>query len=80
MTIKLGLRLPQRDRVDLQHDIVEVARTAEAVGFASLWTYERLLFPVEPKEPYSPNKPGWPVHQRMAVDPLAALTECICAA
>ena len=73
--MRLGLRLPQRLGVDLQHDVVEAARTAEAAGYASLWTYERLLFPQTPAEPYAelPNVP-WPAHSRQAADPLAVLT------
>ena len=54
--MRLGLRLPQRLGVDLQHDVVEAARTAEAAGYASLWTYERLLFPETPAEPYAPTR------------------------
>lgn len=46
--MKLGLGLPQRKGVDLRTDIKEAARTAEAAGFSSLWTYERLLFPLKP--------------------------------
>jgi alkanesulfonate monooxygenase SsuD/methylene tetrahydromethanopterin reductase-like flavin-dependent oxidoreductase (luciferase family) len=60
--MKLGLRLPQRLGVDLQHDLVEAARTAEAAGYASLWTYERLLFPETRAEPYAPPN----VPQRLA--------------
>ncbi len=73
--MKIGLRLPQRLGVDLQHDVVEAARTAEAAGYASLWTYERLLFPQAPVEPYAAqaNVP-WPEHSRQAADPLAVLT------
>jgi len=73
--VKLGLRLPQRLGVDLQHDVVEAARTAEAAGYASLWTYERLLFPQTPAESYAelPNVP-WPAHSRQAADSLAVLT------
>jgi probable F420-dependent oxidoreductase len=61
--------------VDLQHDVVEAARTAEAAGYASLWTYERLLFPQTPAESYAelPNVP-WPAHSRQAADPMAVLT------
>jgi alkanesulfonate monooxygenase SsuD/methylene tetrahydromethanopterin reductase-like flavin-dependent oxidoreductase (luciferase family) len=72
--MKLGLRLPQRLGVDLQHDLVNAARTAEAAGYASLWTYERLLFPETPAEPYAPPNVPWPETQRQAADPLAVLT------
>ncbi|WP_281250153.1 TIGR03619 family F420-dependent LLM class oxidoreductase [Nonomuraea jiangxiensis] len=60
--------------VDLQHDLVEAAKTAEAAGYASLWTYERLLFPETPAEPYAPPNVPWPETQRQAADPLAVLT------
>lgn len=72
--MRLGLRLPQRLGVDLQHDLVEAARTAEAAGYASLWTYERLLFPETPVEPYAGTDVPWPEHSRQAADPLAVLT------
>jgi probable F420-dependent oxidoreductase len=72
--MELGLRLPQRLGVDLRHDIVDVARTAEAAGYASLWTYERLLFPKSPLEPYAGSNVPWPEHSRQAADPLALLT------
>jgi len=72
--MKLGLRLPQRLGVDLHHDVVVAARTAEAAGYASLWTYERLLFPEAPAEPYAGTNVPWPESQRQAADPLAVLT------
>lgn len=71
--MRLGLRLPQRLGVDLQHDLVEAARRAEAAGYASVWTYERLLFPEMPAEPYAPPNVLWPEPQRQAADPLAVL-------
>src|SRR5215213_1576242 len=72
--VRLGLRLPQRLGVDLQHDLVEAARTAEAAGYASLWTYEQLLFPETPAEPYAPPNVPWPESGRQTADPLAVLT------
>jgi probable F420-dependent oxidoreductase len=72
--MKIGLRLPQRLGVDLRHDVIEAARTAEAAGYDSLWTYERLLFPETPAEPYAPPNVPWPKAQRQAADPLAVLT------
>ncbi|MCV7380811.1 LLM class F420-dependent oxidoreductase [Mycobacterium alsense] len=71
--MQLGLRLPQRLGVDLQHEVVEAARTAEAAGYASVWTYERLLFPQTPAEPYAPPNVPWPESSRQAADPLAVL-------
>ncbi|MFG1929997.1 TIGR03619 family F420-dependent LLM class oxidoreductase [Mycobacterium sp. NPDC048908] len=72
--MKLGLRLPQRLGVNLQHDIVEAARTAEAAGYTSLWTFERLLFPQHPAEGYVGSDLAWPESQRQIADPLAVLT------
>ncbi|MGY4649029.1 LLM class F420-dependent oxidoreductase [Mycobacterium sp. URHB0021] len=72
--MKIGLRLPQRLGVDLQHDVIEAARTAEAAGYASLWTYERLLFPASPLEPYAPPNEPWPESSRQVADSLAVLT------
>ncbi len=72
--MKLGLRLPQGLGTDLRHDVVEAARTAEVAGYASVWTYERLLFPESPVDPYSPTTVEWPESSRQAADPLAVLT------
>lgn len=72
--MKLGLRLPQRLGVDLRRDVVKAAMTAEAAGYASLWTYERLLFPDAPVEPYAGTDMPWPTHSRQAADPLTVLT------
>ncbi|WP_231995097.1 TIGR03619 family F420-dependent LLM class oxidoreductase [Mycobacterium sp. 852002-10029_SCH5224772] len=66
--------MPQRLGVDLQHDLVEAARAAEAAGYSSVWTYERLLFPQTPVEPYAGSNVPWPEHSRQAADPLAVLT------
>jgi hypothetical protein len=43
---------------------VEAATTAEATGYRSVWTYERLLFPETPAEPYAPPNEPWPETQR----------------
>lgn len=72
--MRIGLRLPQRLGVNLQRDLVEAARTAESAGYASLWTYERLLFPEVPVEPYAGTNTPWPPASRQTVDPLAVLT------
>ncbi|WP_433294638.1 LLM class F420-dependent oxidoreductase [Pseudonocardia sp. CA-142604] len=58
--------------MNLQNDIVKAARRAEAAGYTSLWTYERVLFPIEPRESYF-GQP-WQESQQQAADPLAVLT------
>jgi probable F420-dependent oxidoreductase len=71
VSMKLGLRLPQRAGVDLRRDVPAVARRAEELGYTSLWTYERVLFPDSPAEDYFGSP--WQESQRQAADPLAVL-------
>jgi probable F420-dependent oxidoreductase len=69
--VELGLRLPQRT-ADVRRDVTEVAQAAEELGYASLWTYERLLVPDSPAQSYF-GKP-WPEEYRQTAEPLAVLT------
>lgn len=73
--MKLGLRLPQGAAVDYATDITHVARSAEEIGYAGLWVYERLLFPVTPADGMYgvPGLPWDPYYQHCA-DPLTVLT------
>ena len=48
--MKLGLGLPHHGVEATPHKIVEFAQRAEALGFDSLWAFERLLRAVEPAE------------------------------
>ncbi|MFF1920070.1 LLM class F420-dependent oxidoreductase [Streptomyces sp. NPDC058221] len=75
MPIPLGLGLPQMKQYDLGRDVVEVARAAEAVGYESLWVFERVLFP-EPATQGLYGIPGlaWPDQYRSVADPLVTLT------
>lgn len=57
---------------DLRHDITDVAGTAERAGFDSIWAWERLLFPVAPRDSFTPGAP-WPSAYRQAADPLTVL-------
>ncbi|MFF2112673.1 LLM class F420-dependent oxidoreductase [Rhodococcus koreensis] len=70
--MRLGLRLPQRVGTDLRHDVTEVAGAAERAGFDSVWAWERLLFPVAPRDSFTPGAP-WPSAYRQAADPLTVL-------
>ena len=46
--MKLGLGLPHHGVEATPQKIVEFAQRAEALGFDSLWVFERLLRAVEP--------------------------------
>lgn len=51
-----------------------VARRAEALGYRALWTFQRLLYALEPKdEYYGVPGPRWPLAFERVLDPLATL-------
>jgi probable F420-dependent oxidoreductase len=70
-----GLTLPQGAQHDLQHDVITVASEAEKAGFASLWAYERRLYPLHPADGcYGIASLPWPSYYRHCADPLTVLT------
>lgn len=75
MPAALGLGLPQMKQYVIGRDVAVVARAAEAVGYESLWVFERVLFP-EPAAQGLYGIPGlaWPDHYRSVADPLVTLT------
>ena len=44
--MKLGVALPTSAPYASAESIVRVAQEAERLGYTSLWTYERLLYPI----------------------------------
>lgn len=72
--MEFGLVLPQSEGTDLSRDIVMVAREAEQAGFASLWAYERALFPLNPSDGLY-GVPGlpWIDTYRSTAEPLTVL-------
>ncbi|MET9086610.1 LLM class F420-dependent oxidoreductase [Streptomyces sp. NPDC004237] len=75
MTTRLGLSLPQMRQYSLATDVTDVARTAEQIGYDSLWVFERALFP-EPATQGLYGMPGvpWPDEYRSVADPLVTLS------
>jgi probable F420-dependent oxidoreductase len=75
MTIRLGTGLPQNRQYNLGKDVPDVARAAEAIGYDSLWVYERALFPDPQTQPLY-GVPGlpWPEAYRGVAEPLVTLT------
>ncbi|MFG2556460.1 LLM class F420-dependent oxidoreductase [Streptomyces sp. NPDC048581] len=80
MAIRLGLSLPQAQQYDIGRDVPDVARTAEQIGYESLWVYERALFP-EPQTQglYGIEGLEWPEMYRGVPDPLVTLTLAVSA-
>ncbi|MET7285930.1 LLM class F420-dependent oxidoreductase [Streptomyces sp. NPDC005573] len=74
MATRLGLGLPQMRQYAPGKDVPDVARTAERIGYDSLWVFERDLFP-EPATQGLYNIEGlpWPDEYRAVADPLVTL-------
>jgi probable F420-dependent oxidoreductase len=72
--MKLGFSLPMSGSWATPSNQVVVARRAEERGYHSLWTFQRLLYPTEPRNDY-PSTPGqpWPAAFEMVVDPIVTL-------
>ncbi len=73
--MRIGFSLPHLGSMASTRTIVEAAQRAEALGYDSLWTCDRLLYPVQPQTPYPATPDGSlpPVFQRV-LDPLETLT------
>jgi probable F420-dependent oxidoreductase len=73
--MKLGFALPNIGPIATAEAVAQVAQRAEALGYHSLWTVERLLFPVSPQSPYPATRDGvLPEIYKHVLDPLDALT------
>ena len=73
--MRLGFGLPQCGPLAGAEALTAVARRAEALGYASLWTVDRLLSPTAPRSAYPASADGkLPAAARRVLDPLDALT------
>jgi len=73
--MKLGFALPNVGPVATPAAVFTVAQRAEALGYHSLWTIERILWPVNPQVPYPVTPDGkLPEPYKHVLDPLDALT------
>ncbi len=73
--MKVGFALPNIGPVGTAEAVSKVAQRAEALGYDSLWTVERLLYPVKPQTPYPATPDGLlPEPYKYVLDPLEALT------
>jgi probable F420-dependent oxidoreductase len=72
--MKLGVSLPTSGAWATPENQVLMACEAEALGYDSLWTFQRLLLPLAPRNDYPPM-PGqpWPDFMRSVMDPIVPL-------
>jgi probable F420-dependent oxidoreductase len=71
----LGFGLPQCGSLAHPDALTTIAQRLEQIGYHSLWTFERLLYPVEPRTPYPASADGrLPELAKAVLDPLDALT------
>jgi len=75
MAVRLGLGLPQSRQYEIGRDVPDVARTAEQIGYESLWVFERALFPDPTTQGlYGMEGVPWPDVYRGLAEPLVTLT------
>ena len=73
--MKIGFSLPNIGPIGTAEAITKVAQRAEALGYSSLWTIERLLYPVKLQRPYPGTPDGHlPEIYKHVFDPVEALT------
>src|SRR5246127_3955221 len=73
--MKIGFSLPNIGPIGTAEAVTRVAQRAEALGYSSLWTIERLLYPVKLQRPYPGTPDGaLPEIYRQVLDPLDSLT------
>jgi probable F420-dependent oxidoreductase len=73
--MKVGCALPQSGALASRENLIRVAQRAEELGYDSVWVFERLLWPVNPRDPYPPSRDGsWPINFQNVLDPIETLT------
>ena len=73
--MKIGFSLPNIGPIGTVEAVTKVAQRAEALGYSSLWTIERLLYPLNLQRPYPGTPDGsLPEIYKHSLDPLEALT------
>jgi probable F420-dependent oxidoreductase len=73
--VRVGLALSQYGAFARREAVIEVARAAETLGFDGLWTGDRVLDPVHPRDRYPGTDDGrMPPEYTTFLDPLTVLT------
>lgn len=72
--MKLGFSLPVAGPIATPDFQLRAAQHAEALGYHSLWVFQRLLYALEPKNEYPPMPGTWPKAFESVADPIVSLT------
>ncbi len=73
--MKIGFSLPNIGYIGTPDAVMKIAQCAESLGYSSLWTIERLLYPVRLQAPYPATPDGsLPEPYKRVLDPLDTLT------
>jgi probable F420-dependent oxidoreductase len=73
--MKVGISLPQTGPQAAPENLIRAAQRAEELGYDSIWTLERILWPVSPKDPYPASPDGrLPEAFQIVLDPIETLT------
>jgi len=73
--MRVGFGLPNIGPLGSPESVSRVAQRAEELRYDSLWTIERLLWPVKPQTPYPATPDGMlPEAYKYSLDPLDTLT------
>ena len=73
--MKVGLVVPQAGINTTKENLIRFVQIAEKENFESLWVYDRMLYAINPQQPYpgTPDKREWPEFFKNNLDPLATL-------
>ncbi|MDX2166430.1 MAG: LLM class F420-dependent oxidoreductase [Deltaproteobacteria bacterium] len=73
--MRLGFGLPMSGDLAGAAAMTAVAERCETLGYDSLWTVDRVLYPVAPRSPYPASADGkLPERSKRVLDPLDALS------
>ncbi len=73
--MRIGFSIPNGGAMATADAIIRIAARAEELDYHTLWTFERLLYAVNPQNPYPGTPNGaWPEMFRRMLDPLDTLT------
>src|SRR5438876_11353525 len=73
--MRVGLALGNIGPIGTAENLIKIGQRAEALGYDTLWSVERLLWPVNPQSPYPVTPDAMlPEEYKHVLDPLATMT------